>query len=220
MSATPTDRSRQHGTEDLAMDIVTLYTDGGCVPNPGAGGYGAVVISEHQREELSGGFQWTTNNRMELFAAIAGLESLNMPSQVKLVSDSRYLVDAMTQGWAKRWRDKGWQRTPREKAINADLWARLLTLCEVHDVHFQWIKGHAGHEMNERCDALAMAALKRPGLPADEGYASELGSSYGPEASTTRTPACSPGAASVSAPASGARVRPPQATVQMELELS
>lgn len=201
------------------MDIVTLYTDGGCVPNPGAGGYGAVVISEHQREELSGGFQWTTNNRMELFAAIAGLESLKKPSQVKLVSDSRYLVDAMTQGWAKRWRNKGWQRTPREKAINADLWARLLTLCEVHDVHFQWVKGHAGHEMNERCDALAMAALKRPGLPADEGYASELGCSDGPGASSQNSARFSE-AVSGTPPVTGAQTRLRQATVQLELGLS
>ena len=202
------------------MGIVTLYTDGGCVPNPGAGGYGAVVISDPlQRTELSGGFRLTTNNRMELFAAIAGLESLKTPTQVKLVSDSRYLVDAMTQGWAKRWREKGWQRTPREKAINADLWARLLSLCEVHDVQFQWVKGHAGHEMNERCDALAMAALKRPDLPADEGYAPELSISDGPGASPNSSARCS-GAVSGAALESGAQPRPPPATVQLELGLS
>jgi ribonuclease HI len=155
------------------MTEVTIYTDGGCEPNPGAGGYGVVLACGGQTRELSGGFARTTNNRMEIFAAIAGLESLAAPSRVTLVSDSRYLVDAIALGWAKRWRANGWRRSTRDRAVNADLWARLLPLCERHTVTFQWVKGHAGHEQNERCDVLAMAALKQPGLPADAGYRPE-----------------------------------------------
>lgn len=151
--------------------VVTLYTDGGCEPNPGAGGYAAVVVCGGQTRELSGGFRQTTNNRMELFAAIAGLESLASPSRVTLVSDSKYVIDALAQGWAKRWRANGWRRTQKERAVNTDLWERLLALCERHAVAFQWVKGHAGHEHNERCDALAMSALKQPDLPDDAGYA-------------------------------------------------
>jgi len=149
---------------------VTLYTDGGCEPNPGAGGYGVVLTCGNQAKELSGGFKLTTNNRMELYAAIAGLEALKTPCRVRLLSDSRYLVDAMTQAWAKRWQANGWWRTKRERAVNADLWERLLALCERHSVAFEWVKGHAGHEQNERCDVLAMQALKLPDLPEDPGY--------------------------------------------------
>ncbi len=174
----------QDETERLAE--VTLYTDGGCEPNPGTGGYGAVLVCGDQTRELSGGFERTTNNRMEIFAAIAGLEALAAPSRVTLVSDSRYLVDAMALGWAKRWRANGWRRTQKERAVNADLWQRLLLLCERHSVAFQWTRGHAGHEQNERCDVLAMTALKQPGLPADTGYAS-------------RSEACSPAEMSRSA---------------------
>ncbi len=149
---------------------VTLYTDGGCEPNPGCGGYGAVLICGDQSRELSGGFKLTTNNRMEMFAAIAGLEALETPCHVTLYSDSRYLVDAMTLAWAKRWRENGWRRNRKERAVNVDLWERLLALCERHRVTFEWVKGHAGHEQNERCDVLAMQALKQPDLPADAGY--------------------------------------------------
>jgi ribonuclease HI len=153
------------------MTEVFLYTDGGCEPNPGNGGYGALLVCGNQITEISGGFKQTTNNRMELFAAIAGLEALTLPCQVTLVSDSKYLVDAMTLAWAKRWQANDWWRTKKERAVNADLWERLLALCERHRVVFKWVKGHAGHEQNERCDVLAMTALKQPDLPADTGYA-------------------------------------------------
>ncbi len=162
-------------TDTAPLTEVTIYTDGGCEPNPGAGGYGVIVVYGSQVKELSGGFRLTTNNRMEIFAAIAGLEALTMPSHVTLISDSRYVVDTMELAWAKRWRANGWWRTRRERAVNADLWERLLTLCERHRVTFKWVKGHAGHEQNERCDMLAMEALKRPDIPADPGYAPRPG---------------------------------------------
>ena len=152
------------------LKTVTMYTDGGCEPNPGSGGYGVVLISGSARKELSGGFCRTTNNRMELYAAIAGLEALRFPCDVTLYSDSRYLVDAMTEGWVFKWKANGWRRNKKEKALNVDLWKKLLALCEQHEVRFEWVKGHAGHNDNERCDELAMTALKKPQLPVDEGY--------------------------------------------------
>jgi ribonuclease HI len=152
------------------MKHVTLYTDGGCLHNPGPGGYGVILLYDSHRKELSGGFRRTTNNRMEIFAAIAGLEALKEPCSVTLVSDSQYLVYAIQKGWARRWQANGWRRSNKEKAINPDLWERLLKLCAVHDVRFQWVRGHAGHRENERCDELATAAAKCPDLPIDVGY--------------------------------------------------
>jgi ribonuclease HI len=157
-------------SEQRQRKTVTIYTDGGCDPNPGAGGYGVILISGKARKELSGGFCLTTNNRMEIFAAIAGLEALKCPCKVTLYSDSRYLVDAVTKGWAQRWKANGWRRNKKDKALNIDLWKRLLALCEQHMVRFEWVKGHAGHGPNERCDELAMLALKKPNLPIDKGY--------------------------------------------------
>jgi ribonuclease HI len=157
-------------SEQRQRKTVTIYTDGGCDPNPGAGGYGVILISGKARKELSGGFCLTTNNRMEIFAAIAGLEALKCPCKVTLYSDSRYLVDAVTKGWAQRWKANGWRRNKKDKALNIDLWERLLALCERHQVRFEWVKGHAGHRLNERCDELAMLALKKPNLPIDKGY--------------------------------------------------
>lgn len=134
---------------------VYLYTDGACSGNPGPGGYGAVLQYGETRKELSGGEQKTTNNRMELMAAIVGLEALKEPCRVTLVSDSRYLIDGMKKGWAKSWKAKGWKRSNGQPALNPDLWERLLQLFEIHEVELVWVKGHAGHEENERCDQLA-----------------------------------------------------------------
>jgi len=151
--------------------VISIYTDGGCSPNPGRGGYGVILAAEGRQKELSGGFLETSNNRMELLAAIVGLEALKRPgSVVTLFSDSRYLVDGITKGWARKWKRNGWMRTPEEPARNADLWARLLDLCARHKVTFEWVRGHGGHLENERCDQLAGAALKRADLPADPGY--------------------------------------------------
>ena len=152
------------------MSEVTIYTDGGADPNPGPGGYGVVLICGPHRKELQGGFARTTNNRMEILAAIKGLEALKAPCKVRLHSDSQYLVKAMTQGWARRWQAHGWKRNRHDKAVNPDLWQRLLTLCETHEVQFVWVKGHAGHRENERCDVLAGQAIHKGNLPPDEGY--------------------------------------------------
>jgi ribonuclease HI len=149
---------------------VEIYTDGGCEPNPGRGGYGAVLVHPKKRAEVSGGFRETTNNRMEIFAAIAGLELLKQPCKVTLYSDSEYLVNAMTKGWAESWKRKQWWHSKTERVPNRDLWERLLALCDKHQVEFRWVKGHAGHTENERCDQLAMAALRAPNLLIDEGY--------------------------------------------------
>ena len=107
---------------------------------------------------------------MEILAAIVGLEALNQPCSVTLYSDSQYLVNAMEKGWARRWQANGWKRNKKERALNPDLWERLLRLCDSHDVEFRWVRGHSGHRENERCDRLAVQAAHQPGLPADDGY--------------------------------------------------
>jgi len=149
---------------------VVIYTDGACMGNPGPGGYGVVLLYDHHRKELSGGFRRTTNNRMEMMAAIVGLQALNQPCEVTLHSDSKYLVDAMAQGWAKKWQANGWKRNKKDYAKNPDLWQQLLDLCNHHQVTFRWVKGHAGHPENERCDELAVAAAQAADLPVDGGY--------------------------------------------------
>lgn len=158
---------------------ITIYTDGACEPNPGPGGYAAVLIHPKKRKEIFGGFRLTTNNRMELIAAIKGLEMLKESCEVTLYSDSKYLVDAIQLGWASRWRKRNWWRTNQERAENFDLWDRLLTVCEQHKVTFQWVRGHAGNEENECCDRLSCAALKRPNLEIDAGYESKPADSGG-----------------------------------------
>ena len=143
---------------------VTLYSDGSARGNPeGPGGYGTVLQfvdaknTLHERE-YSAGYKKTTNNRMELMAAIAGLEALTRPCNVNLISDSKYLVDAFNQHWIEGWIKKGWKRGKNEPVKNVDLWKRLLEAMKIHNVTFTWVKGHAGHEMNERCDELATTA--------------------------------------------------------------
>ncbi|NMG57014.1 ribonuclease HI [Geitlerinema sp. P-1104] len=152
------------------MKSVTIYTDGACSGNPGPGGYGTVLIYRDFRKELSGGFRRTTNNRMEMMAAIVGLKLLKQACQVTLYSDSKYIVDAMRQGWAKRWKAKGWWRNKKERAKNPDLWEELLQLSDFHQVEFVWVKGHAGNKENECCDRLAVAASKQSDLPADDVF--------------------------------------------------
>ncbi len=154
------------------LKSVTIYTDGGCLGNPGPGGYGVVLLYGARRKELSRGFRRTTNNRMELMAAIAGLEALKSPCRVTLYTDSQYLVNAMQQGWARRWRENGWRRNRKEKALNPDLWERLLSLCQTHQVTFGWVRGHAGTPENERCDELAQAAARGDHLTVDLVYES------------------------------------------------
>lgn len=149
---------------------VTIYTDGACVGNPGPGGYGVVLKYGDHRKELSGGFSPTTNNRMELLAAIEGLAALKESCQVTLHSDSRYVVDGIAKGWAERWQENGWMRNKKEETINPDLWTRLLELCKAHDVEFKWVRGHAGNPDNERCDQLAVQASLKKNLPPDAGY--------------------------------------------------
>ena len=143
------------------MKTVDIFTDGACSGNPGPGGWGAVLRYNGHEKELSGGEAETTNNRMELCAVIFALEALREPCEVNLYSDSQYVCNALTQGWAKKWRANGWMRNKKEKALNPDLWERLLDLCEKHTVHVNWVKGHAGHPENERCDRLAVAAAKQ-----------------------------------------------------------
>ena len=138
------------------MKKVEIYTDGACKGNPGAGGYGAILVYLGHEKEFSGGEEMTTNNRMELMGAITALSALKEPCEVTLTSDSKYLVDAVTKKWVYGWRDKGWKKSDGKQALNIDLWEKLLSLLEVHKVTFNWIKGHAGHPYNERCDALAV----------------------------------------------------------------
>ncbi len=153
-----------------AMKKVQIYTDGACSGNPGKGGYGIILSYNEHKKELSGGYRLTTNNRMEMIAAIIGLEALNTPCDVTLYTDSRYLVDAITKGWAKKWQANDWQRNTKEQAKNPDLWQKLLDLCEQHQVQFVWVKGHAGHPENEQCDRLAVAACQQLELSIDVVY--------------------------------------------------
>ena len=139
------------------MKHVDIYTDGACRGNPGPGGWGAVLVYGVHERELSGGEAHTTNNRMELQGVIAALQALKEPCEVTLTSDSRYVVEAINNGWALSWRSKGWRKADKSPALNVDLWEQLLQLLEKHEVTFVWVKGHAGHPFNERCDRLATA---------------------------------------------------------------
>jgi ribonuclease HI len=163
-------KSQSQASSSVAGDTIIIYTDGACTGNPGKGGYGAVIIDGDRREELSAGYKLTTNNRMEMMGAIAALESLKSNSKVKLHSDSKYIVDAVVKGWAKKWQANGWRRNAKEMAKNPDLWQELLDLCKIHDVEFVWVKAHAGIPENERCDRLAVAAAHGSNLVIDRGY--------------------------------------------------
>ena len=142
------------------MKHVDIYTDGACKCNPGPGGWGAVIVYGKIEKELSGGEELTTNNRMELMAVISALEALKEPCDVTLTSDSKYVIDAIEKKWVYGWRERGWVKSDKKPALNPDLWQRLLSLLEVHKVSFVWVKGHAGHPYNERCDALACAVAE------------------------------------------------------------
>jgi ribonuclease HI len=137
---------------------VAIYTDGACSGNPGPGGWGAILVYGAVEKELSGGEAETTNNRMELTAAIAALESLKRPCAADLYTDSRYVMDGITQ-WIHGWKRRGWKTASREAVKNADLWRRLDEARERHTVRWHWVRGHNGHDMNERADALARAAI-------------------------------------------------------------
>ena len=139
------------------MKHVDVYTDGACRGNPGRGGWGAILVYKGKQKELSGGEASTTSNRMELTAVISALEALKEPCEIILTTDSKYVVDSVTKGWAVSWRSKGWKKADKSPALNVDLWERLLALLEIHKVTFVWVKGHNGHPYNERCDALATA---------------------------------------------------------------
>ena len=146
---------------DGNMKSIEIFTDGSCRGNPGPGGYGVILRWQGHEKELSAGFAGTTNNRMELLAAITGLKALHERCLVTLYSDSQYLVNGVEKGWAAKWRANGWRKSDKSPALNADLWEELLTLIEKHDVRIVWVRGHAGHPENERCDALAVAAAQK-----------------------------------------------------------
>ena len=141
------------------MKKVDIYTDGACSGNPGPGGIGVVLLHGDARKEISAAYKLTTNNRMEILAAIVGLEALTEPCEVRLYSDSRYLVDSIEKGWVVKWKANGWMRNRKDPALNVDLWKRMLPLLDVHNVKFSWVRGHADNVENNRCDALARAAI-------------------------------------------------------------
>ena len=153
-----------------------IYSDGGAIGNPGPGGFGVVVEVDGKTLKLSRGYRRTTNNRMELMGVIAGLEStaeIAKGRRTEVVTDSRYVVDAMTKGWAKRWRANGWRRNRQgDMALNPDLWGRLLDAVEGREIAFEWVKGHSGHPQNEMCDAMVGEAARLPAGErlVDEGY--------------------------------------------------
>lgn len=149
------------------MKLVEIFTDGACSGNPGPGGYGVILRSGEHEKELSAGYKDTTNNRMELRAVIAGLAALKDKCRVKIYSDSKYIVDAVQQGWARRWKKNNWYRNKKERALNPDLWQQLLELIDTHQVEFIWVRGHSGHAENERCDQLAVAAAAGENLLED-----------------------------------------------------
>lgn len=143
------------------MKTVDIYSDGACSGNPGPGGWGAILRYGKYERQMSGGEKQTTNNRMELLAIISALKALNEPCKVFIHSDSKYVIDAVVLGWAKKWKANGWMRNKKDKALNVDLWKQLLELLDKHEVEFEWIKGHSGHPENEKCDQLAVQESRK-----------------------------------------------------------
>ncbi len=167
----PQESVHEHGElEKPQNDDIVIYTDGGALGNPGPGGYGVVIIDKNEVREFSGGFKLTTNNRMELTACIVALEKAKTGSEIRLYSDSRYVVDGISKGWAKKWKKNGWKKSTSEPAKNTDLWKQLLEQCDRHNVKFEWIKGHADNPGNERCDELATQTATQKDLPTDTIY--------------------------------------------------
>lgn len=142
------------------MKKVEIYTDGACSGNPGKGGWGAVLVYGNKEKEMNGGEKETTNNRMELTAVIEALSALKEPCEVVLTTDSKYVCDAINNGWVYSWKRNGWRKSDKKPALNVDLWEKLLPLLKTHKVDFVWVKGHNGHPYNERCDDLAVSAYK------------------------------------------------------------
>ena len=152
------------------MKTVTIYTDGACSGNPGPGGWCAILEYQGREKMISGGEESTTNNRMELMAVIVALEALNRPCEVEVHSDSQYVVNAFNKHWIDGWKKRGWRTANKQPVKNRDLWERLLTAKSKHKVEFIWVKGHAGHELNERCDELATTAADGSNLDIDAGF--------------------------------------------------
>jgi len=150
--------------------LILLFSDGGADPNPGVGGFGVILKYGKHVKEFSVGYKLTTNNRMELMGVIYGLKQLNKNAIVHVCSDSKYVVNAINKGWLDKWKENNWLKNKKEKALNIDLWKRLLDLIEIHDVKFEWVKGHAGHPENERCDHLATIAMQGDNLIEDTEY--------------------------------------------------
>ncbi len=153
--------------EKPELKEVEIYTDGACSGNPGPGGFGVVLKFNGKRKEISQGYKRTTNNRMELMAVISGLNSLKTKCKVAVYSDSKYIVDAINKGWLYNWKKKNWVRSNKEKVLNPDLWEQLYDLLKKHEITFEWVKGHANNEENERCDVLAVTASKSGNLLID-----------------------------------------------------
>ena len=143
------------------MKEIEIYTDGACSGNPGPGGWGAILMYKGAQKEMSGGAGETTNNRMELTAVIEALKALKEPCTVQLYSDSKYVIDALSKGWARGWKAKGWIKSDKKPALNPDLWDELLKLCDVHQVNCHWVKGHADNKYNSRCDEMAVRESQR-----------------------------------------------------------
>lgn len=141
----------------MELKHIEMFTDGACSGNPGPGGWGTILRYNGVEKELSGGEAETTNNRMELSAVIFGLKALKQKCHVKIITDSQYVSNGITKGWAKSWRANGWRKSDKKPALNADLWEILLDELEKHEYEIVWVKGHAGHPENERCDELAVA---------------------------------------------------------------